>query len=51
MSTVVRPGSAADLPALTRVYNHYVLHDIATFDIEPYTPPGRGGPLGSRPRP
>jgi phosphinothricin acetyltransferase len=36
-STVrVRAGAADDLPALTALYNHYVLHDHATFDIEPY---------------
>jgi phosphinothricin acetyltransferase len=26
-----------DLPALTRIYNHYVEHTVATFDVEPFT--------------
>ncbi len=33
----VRPGADADLPALTAIYNHYVEHDYATFDVEPVT--------------
>lgn len=35
--TEVRCADAADLPALTAIYNHYVEHSAATFDIEPYT--------------
>jgi phosphinothricin acetyltransferase len=31
----VRPGTAADLPALTDIYNHYVRHTPFTFDVEP----------------
>lgn len=31
----VRPGAAADLPALTAIYNHYVRHTPFTFDVEP----------------
>jgi phosphinothricin acetyltransferase len=31
----VRAASAADLPALTAIYNHYVENSAATFDIEP----------------
>ncbi|HWA66836.1 MAG TPA: GNAT family N-acetyltransferase [Mycobacteriales bacterium] len=26
----------ADLPALTAIYNHYIVHTAATFDIEPF---------------
>lgn len=33
----VRPGRSADLPALTAIYDHYVVHDHATFDVEPFT--------------
>lgn len=38
---IVRDGTAADLPALTDIYNHYVLHTTATFDIAPFTVEGR----------
>lgn len=33
----VRRGTEADLPALTRIYNHFVEHTVATFDVEPFT--------------
>lgn len=33
----IRSGQRADLPRLTEIYNHYVLHTPATFDLEPYT--------------
>ena len=33
----IRPAVPADLPRLTQIYNHYVLHTPVTFDIEPYT--------------
>ena len=33
----IRPATAADLPRLTEIYNHYVLHTPVTFDVEPYT--------------
>ena len=37
-SVLVRAGAGIDdLPALTDIYNHYVLHDHATFDVEPFT--------------
>jgi phosphinothricin acetyltransferase len=32
----IRSGEDVDLPALTDIYNHYVLHTPATFDIEPF---------------
>jgi len=42
MSTArVRSASAADLPALTDIYNHYIVNTTITFDLEPYTPEGR----------
>jgi phosphinothricin acetyltransferase len=34
---VIRPASDADLPQLTAIYNHYIQHSVATFDIEPFT--------------
>ena len=33
----IRPAVRADLPRLTEIYNHYVIHTPVTFDIEPYT--------------
>jgi phosphinothricin acetyltransferase len=33
----VRQGRASDMPALTDLYNHYVLTSPATFDVEPET--------------
>jgi phosphinothricin acetyltransferase len=33
----IRPAGPGDLPRLTEIYNHYVVHTPVTFDIEPYT--------------
>jgi phosphinothricin acetyltransferase len=33
----IRPAIKGDLPRLTEIYNHYVVHTPVTFDIEPYT--------------
>lgn len=33
----IRAAAAADLPALLAIYNHAVLHSVATFDLEPRT--------------
>jgi phosphinothricin acetyltransferase len=33
----IRPAERSDLPSLTEIYNHYVLHTPVTFDLEPYT--------------
>ncbi len=33
----IRPAELNDLPRLTEIYNHYVLHTAVTFDVEPYT--------------
>lgn len=30
-----RPARPDDLPRLTEIYNHYVVHSPATFDLEP----------------
>ena len=35
--SIVRTGTEADLPALTRIYNHFVQHTVATFDVEPFS--------------
>jgi len=37
MSVTIRPANRADLPRLTEIYNHYVIHTPITFDLEPYT--------------
>ena len=37
MGLSVRAGTAADLPALTDIYNHYVASSHATFDLTPFS--------------
>jgi len=39
--TVIRAAAAADLPALTGIYNYYVVHTTITFDLQPFTPEQR----------
>lgn len=39
--TVVRAAVAADLAALTSIYNHYVVHTAITFDVTPFAPEER----------
>lgn len=34
---LIRPATHDDLPRLTQIYNHYVIHSPITFDLEPYT--------------
>ena len=41
MSVQIRPAVIEDLPALTDLYNHYIVNTATTFDIEPYTLEGR----------
>ena len=36
MPVVVRPATRDDLPRLTEIYNHYVIHTPITFDLEPH---------------
>jgi phosphinothricin acetyltransferase len=36
-----RAASKTDVPRLTEIYNHYVIHTPVTFDLEPYTVDGR----------
>lgn len=33
----IRPAVLDDLPALTDIYNHYIVHTPITFDVKPYT--------------
>ena len=42
-SLQIRPAVATDLPRLTEIYNHYVVHTPVTFDVEPYTVERRQG--------
>jgi phosphinothricin acetyltransferase len=39
----IRPGVIADLPQLTAIYNHYIVHTSITFDTQPFTPGERQG--------
>ncbi|MGL4173577.1 MAG: GNAT family N-acetyltransferase [Actinomycetota bacterium] len=34
---IIRSGCAADVPTLTKIYNHYVRHGAVTFDIHEFT--------------
>jgi phosphinothricin acetyltransferase len=34
---VIRPAAIEDLPALTDIYNHYVINTAITFDLRPLT--------------
>jgi phosphinothricin acetyltransferase len=40
---VIRPAILRDLPALTDIYNHYVVHTSITFDLQPFAPQERRG--------
>jgi len=35
MSLLVRPSTEADIPALTAIYAHAVIHGTASFELEP----------------
>jgi phosphinothricin acetyltransferase len=37
----IRPADASDLEALARIYDHYVVHTAATFDLAPVGIEGR----------
>jgi phosphinothricin acetyltransferase len=39
----VRPAALTDLPRLTAIHNHYVVHTHITFDIQPFKPEQREG--------
>jgi phosphinothricin acetyltransferase len=36
-SLLIRAAERPDLPRITEIYNHYVVHTPVTFDAEPYT--------------
>ena len=40
-AAVVRPATVADLDAINAVYNHEVLHGVATWDETPWTAAAR----------
>ncbi len=37
MNPLIRPALRTDLPRLTEIYNHYVIHTPVTFDTHPWT--------------
>src|SRR5215471_16365435 len=39
--TTTRPACLEDLPGLTEIHNHYVIHTHITFDVQPFTPEQR----------
>jgi phosphinothricin acetyltransferase len=41
MPAIMRPAVLDDLPALTAIYNHYVVNTTITFDLQPFEPEGR----------
>jgi L-amino acid N-acyltransferase len=41
MKPLIRPATAADLPAINAIYLHYVLNSTCTYQIEPETPEQR----------
>jgi L-amino acid N-acyltransferase len=41
MTAMIRPALEADLPGIFAIYDHEVLHGIATFDTQPRSPAER----------
>ena len=41
--TPLRAARPEDLPALARIYDHYIVHTAITFDLEPFGTEGRRG--------
>ena len=37
-SFLIRDSSAADIPAITAIYAHWVTHGLASFEVEPPDP-------------
>jgi phosphinothricin acetyltransferase len=37
----IRPATLDDLPALTDIYNHYIVNTTITFDVRPFAPEER----------
>jgi phosphinothricin acetyltransferase len=42
VSLAIRAASIEDLPRVTEIYNHYIVHTAITFDLVPYTVEQRG---------
>ena len=40
---LIRPSTDADLPAITAIYHHHVLHGTGTFEIDPPSPQDMAG--------
>ena len=34
----IRPAVLSDLPAITDIYNHYIVNTTITFDLAPFEP-------------
>jgi len=34
----IRPATVDDLPSITEIQNHYILHTHITFDVRPHNP-------------
>jgi phosphinothricin acetyltransferase len=41
MPATMRPAVPDDLPALTAIYNHYIVNTTITFDLRPFEPEER----------
>jgi len=41
MDIIVRHGTLEDLPGITEIHNHYILHTHITFDVQAYMPEQR----------
>ena len=41
MNVTVRPATIEDLPSITEIHNHYIVHTHITFDVRPYRPEER----------
>ena len=48
MPAIVRSAALSDLPALTAIYNHYVIHTAITFDLQPFEPEERRAWFGDQ---
>jgi len=40
---LIRPAVLTDLPCITEIHNHYIIHTHITFDIKPFQPEQREG--------
>ena len=44
---VIRPATAADAPAIIRIYNYYVANSVITFEVEPVSIDDMVGRIGN----